>query len=160
MRLQAPTLVSGPSGYAALRATTRLAPDRYHSEPAFGDSGSIPRFEVLALRSLWHRPADGKRNRATRKSDESTKDRRGNPKLEDRKPRCRRVDPEAHDEPHDAAQQARRNRTYRRPSKGQRPCAQWHLSHCPDRTSTPAGLGHRTVAEVPYRDSKRWPTRH
>jgi hypothetical protein len=55
------------------------------------------------------------------------------------------MDPEAHDEPHDAAQHTRRNRTYRCPPQGQRPCAEWRISHCPDGTSTPAGLGHRTV---------------
>lgn len=83
-------------------------------------------------------PADGVRNRAAGKSDESPKDRRRYSKFEDRKPSRGRVDPEAHHEPHDASHQARRTRTYRRPFRNQRPCAEGLTTHLPDGSSTPA----------------------
>jgi len=85
--------------------------------------------------------AYGVHNRAARKSDETTKDRRGHPNFEDRKPRGGRVDPEAHHKPHDASHQARRNRANRRPSRNQRSGAERQPSHHPDGTSTLAGLG-------------------
>jgi hypothetical protein len=100
-------------------------------------------------------PADGVHNRAARKSDESTKDRRRYPKFEDCKPRCGRVDPEAHYEPGDASHQACRSRTYRRPSQSQRPCAEWQARHRLDGTSTPhwPGPPHRA------RTADQWPLR-
>lgn len=82
-------------------------------------------------------PADGLRNRAGRKSDESAKDRRGHPNFEDREPRGGRVDPEAQYKSDDASDQARQRRTYRRPSQRQRQCAKQRANHRVDGTSTP-----------------------
>jgi hypothetical protein len=59
--------------------------------------------------------ADGNRDHAAHESDESTKDERGYPGLEGRKPRGGRVGAESHYEPHDRSHQARRDRTYCRP---------------------------------------------
>jgi hypothetical protein len=62
-----------------------------------------------ALRSLWDRPADEVRNRSDHKTEDSTNDRRRHPKLENRKPRCRRVGAESEQEPDGTSDHARRN---------------------------------------------------
>src|SRR6478672_5284440 len=95
-------------------------------------------------------PADGVRNRAARKSDESTKDRRGYPNFEDREPRGGRVDPEAQYEPDDASDQARQRRTYRRPSQSERQCAELRANHRVDGTST---RSHARARATPRYDS-------
>jgi hypothetical protein len=101
----------------------------------------------LRLPSTCRNPASRARNRAARKSEESTKDRRRDPEFEDRKPRCRWVDPESHYEPHDTSHQSRRNCAYHRPSQRQRRYAEQQTSH-PLKVSDVAGLGLHAAADV------------